>query len=89
MATGPPIPDVGVPNRSRLQATTLGWSGSHGQDLLRFFRFLGKERTAQLQFIFSDMWQAYLKVIAKKASGAIHVLDRFHVMQKMSTIPLS
>jgi transposase len=30
------------------------------------------------------MWQAYLKVIAKKASQAIHVLDRFHVMQKMN-----
>jgi transposase len=30
------------------------------------------------------MWQGYVKVIAKKASHAIHVLDRFHVMQKMS-----
>jgi len=30
------------------------------------------------------MWQAYLKVIAKKAPQAIHILDRFHVMQKMS-----
>ena len=29
------------------------------------------------------MWQAYLKVIAKKASQAIHVLDRFHVVQKI------
>ena len=27
------------------------------------------------------MWQAYLTVIRKKASQAIHVLDRFHVMQ--------
>jgi transposase len=30
------------------------------------------------------MWQAYLKVIAKKVPHALHVLDRFHVMQKMS-----
>ena len=30
------------------------------------------------------MWQAYLKVIAKKVPQAIHILDRFHVMQKMS-----
>ena len=37
-----------------------------------------------LGFVCSDMWQAYLKVIAKKAPQAIHVLDRFHVMQKMS-----
>ena len=27
-----------------------------------------------------------LKVIAKKAGGAIHVLDRFHIMQKMPLI---
>ena len=27
------------------------------------------------------MWQGYLKVIHKKTPHAIHVLDRFHVMQ--------
>ncbi len=52
--------------------------------LLRFFRLLGKNRSRQLQFVCSDMWQPYLKVIAKKAPRAIHILDRFHVMQKMS-----
>jgi transposase len=26
------------------------------------------------------MWKPYLKVIAKKAGQAIHVLDRFHIM---------
>ena len=30
------------------------------------------------------MWRPYLTVIAKKAAGAIHVLDRFHIMAKMS-----
>ena len=35
--------------------------------LLRFFRFLGKDRTKKLQFICSDMWQGYLKVIYKQA----------------------
>jgi len=49
-----------------------------------FFRFLGKQRSAKVQFVCSDMWQAYLKVIAKKVPHALHVLDRFHVMQKMS-----
>ena len=64
----------------------LLWLGPDrtAKTLLRFFRFLGKDRSLQLQFICSDMWQAYLKVIAKKASQAIHVLDRFHVMQKMN-----
>ena len=52
--------------------------------LLRFFRWFGAERSAKLRFICSDMWKPYLKVIAKKAGGAIHVLDRFHIMAKMS-----
>lgn len=64
----------------------LLWIGPDrtAKTLLRFFRFLGKERSAKLQFVCSDMWQAYLKVIAKKVPQALHVLDRFHVMQKMS-----
>ena len=64
----------------------LLWIGPErtAKTLLRFFRMLGKERTRKLQFVCSDMWQAYLKVIAKKAPQAIHILDRFHVMQKLS-----
>ena len=50
---------------------------------LRFFRMLGKQRSGKLKFVCSDMWKPYLKVIAKKAAGAIHVLDRFPIMQKM------
>ena len=30
----------------------------------------------------SDMWKPYLNVIAEKLGQAVHVLDRFHVMQK-------
>ena len=30
------------------------------------------------------MWQPYLKVIARKASGAIQVLDRFHIIAHLS-----
>jgi transposase len=64
----------------------LLWIGKDrtAKTLLRFFRMLGNERSRQLKFICSDMWKPYLKVIAKKASQAIHVLDRFHIMQKMS-----
>ena len=64
----------------------LLWIGPDrkAKTLLRFFRFLGKERTARLEFICSDMWKAYVKVIAKKASQAVHILDRFHVMQRMN-----
>ena len=51
--------------------------------LLRFFRWFGKERNQALQFICSDMWKPYLKVIAKKAGQAIHILDRFHIMSHL------
>jgi len=52
--------------------------------LLRFFRSFGPERSKLLRFICSDMWKPYLKVIAKKASQAVHVLDRYHVIAKMN-----
>jgi transposase len=52
--------------------------------LLRFFRWFGKSRTAGLRFVCSDMWQPYLKVIAKKATQAVHILDRFHVVANMN-----
>ena len=65
----------------------LLWIGRDrtAQTLLRFFRFLGRERSASLKFVCSDMWRAYLTVIAKKAGQAIHVLDRFHIMQRIGT----
>jgi transposase len=64
----------------------LLWVGPKrtAKTLLQFFRWLGKERTAQLKFICSDMWKAYLRVVAKKASGAIHVLDRFHIVARLN-----
>ena len=52
--------------------------------LLGFFRWFGAERSAELRFICSDMWRPYLTVIAQKAAGAIHVLDRFHIVAKMN-----
>lgn len=60
-----------------------------GQDrkvktLLRFFRWLGKDRSAALRFICSDMWKPYLRVVAKKAGHACHILDRFHIMAHMN-----
>ena len=64
----------------------LLWVGRErkAKTLLRFFHWFGKERSAALKFICSDMWQPYLKVVAKKAAQAIHVLDRFHIMAKMN-----
>ena len=49
-----------------------------------FFDWFGPTRCAGLRFICTDMWQPYLRIIAEKASGAINVLDRFHIMSHMN-----
>lgn len=67
-------------------AKRLLWCGPERRvkTLLHFFREFGKERSAKLQFVCSDMWAPYLKVIAKKAPQALNVLDRFHIMRKFN-----
>jgi len=64
----------------------LLWIGKDrtAKSFLGFFRLLGAERAKALRFVCSDLWKAYLKVIAKKADQAIHVLDRYHIMAKMN-----
>lgn len=64
----------------------LLWVGQDrtARTFLRFFRMLGKGRSAAIEFVCSDMWQPYLKVIAKEAGQAVHVLDRYHIMAKMN-----
>ena len=52
--------------------------------LLRFFRWFGPQRSAALRFVCSDMWRPYLRVVAKKAGLALHILDRFHIMAHMN-----
>jgi len=67
-------------------ARRLLWCGPERRvrTLLRFFKEFGKERSAKLQFVCSDMWAPYLKVIAKKAPQALNILDRFHIMRKFN-----
>jgi len=64
----------------------LLWIGKDrtAKTLLRFFRWFGKPRTEALRFLCSDMWKPYLKVVAKKAGHALHVLDRFHIVAHLS-----
>lgn len=67
-------------------ARRLLWSGPERRvkTLLRFFREFGKERSAKLKYVCSDMWAPYLKVIAKRAPNALNILDRFHIMRKFN-----
>ena len=64
----------------------LLWCGPERRvkTLIRFFREFGKERSANLKYVCSDMWAPYLKVIAKKAPNALNILDRFHIMRKFN-----
>ena len=43
---------------------------------------LGESVCGKIQYVCSDMWKPYLNVIAERLSEAVHVLDRFHVMQQ-------
>lgn len=65
--------------------------GRRVKSLLRFFallkhegRRLGTDLLSPIRFVCSDMWQAYLKVIAKKLPGALHILDRYHLVANLN-----
>ena len=64
----------------------LLWVGEERkvETLENFFEWFGARRSGQLRYVCSDMWKPYLRVVAKRAQGAIHVLDRFHGMAKLS-----
>ena len=59
----------------------LLWVGKDRKEstIKAFFDFFG-DHAKHLDYVCSDMWKPYLKVIAQRASKAIHVLDRFHIM---------
>ena len=63
----------------------LLWVGREREEatLHGFFDWLG-ERVTALRFVCSDMWKPYLHVIGKRATQALHVLDRFHIVARMN-----
>jgi len=52
--------------------------------LRRGLQSLGPQLVQGLRFVCSDMWQAYLKVVAAEVSQALHVLDRFHITMHLN-----
>jgi transposase len=52
--------------------------------LRRGLAALGPTVVSGLRFVCTDMWRAYLKVIAAKAPQALHVLDRFHITMHLN-----
>jgi len=64
----------------------LLWVGQNRKEktLECFFDSFEDSVKNHLKFICSDMWKPYLKVIARRASHAVHVLDRYHIMATMN-----
>lgn len=67
-------------------STRLLWVGKErtSKSLESFFDLLGPERSGELKYVCSDMWQAYIKVLKDRASQALHILDRFHIMSMLN-----
>jgi transposase len=66
--------------------TRLLWVGKERtvETFEGFFAMIGAELTAKIEFVCSDMWKPYLRVIREKCSQALHILDRFHIVAKMN-----
>lgn len=64
----------------------LLWVGQHRTEetIKGFFSWFTADRSQRLQFVCSDMWKPYLNIIKRRASAAVHVLDRFHIMAYFS-----
>jgi transposase len=64
----------------------LLWIGENREKetLEKFFHCLRPEQSEKVEFVCSDMWSAYLDVIARRAGNAVHVLDRFHIMRLLN-----
>ncbi len=67
-------------------STRLLWVGQERtvEVFQRFFAMLGTELSSHIQFVCSDMWKPYLRVVRDKCSQALHILDRFHIVAKMN-----
>jgi transposase len=68
------------------QCRRLLWIGKERREatLNRFFDLLGESIVPTLEFVCSDMWKPYIKVIRARAGEAVHILDRYHVMSMMN-----
>ena len=66
--------------------TRLLWVGKERtvETFQGFFAMIGEDLSSKIEFVCSDMWKPYLRVIREKCSQALHILDRFHIVAKMN-----
>lgn len=50
----------------------------------QFFDMIGTDLSGKIEFVCSDMWRPYLKVIRERCSNALNILDRFHIVAKIN-----
>ena len=68
---------------SNLKTGQVVWigDGKSEETLAQFFRELGRRRCRRVKGVVSDLSQAYLAAILAAIPHAIHLLDRFHIIQ--------
>ena len=68
------------------QATRLLWIGRERtvESFNQFFDMIGKALSGKIEFVCSDMWKPYLRVIRERCGQALNILDRFHIVAKMN-----
>lgn len=50
----------------------------------KFFDLIGVDLASKIEFVCSDMWKPYLDLIKHNCTGALNILDRFHVVAKLN-----
>lgn len=68
-----------------LETKTLIWSGEgrKADTMIRFFDDMGEDFAKNLKGICCDMWDPYVKIIKERASQAILVFDKFHLIKHL------
>jgi transposase len=66
--------------------TRLLWIGKDRtvESFEQFFNLIGKQLCEGIEFVCSDMWKPYLRVIRERCTNALNILDRFHIVAKMN-----
>jgi transposase len=69
------------------RCTRLLWVGKERkvETFEQFFDMIGPVLSGKIEFVCSDMWKPYLRVIRERCSNALNILDRFHIVQKLNT----
>ncbi len=68
------------------QCVRLLWIGKDRTEetFSKFFDDMGSKRSELIEFVCSDMWKPYRKVIKNRISSAVHILDRFHIVARLN-----